>query len=60
MQRCLLIPLITLYSAIRECTLQFGSGGKKKQAANPHARYVGKYEMDGNIIQFALQNDPWF
>ena len=56
MQRGLLIPIFTLY--IVSLTTHFTSAQteRKKQDPNPQARYVGKYGMDGNVIQFALQN----
>jgi hypothetical protein len=56
MQRGLLIPLITLYIVSLTTHLSSAQAERKNQNPNPQARYVGKYEMDGNIIQFALQN----
>jgi hypothetical protein len=56
MQRGSLIPLITLYILSLATHLSSAQAERKKQESNSLARYVGKYEMDGNIIQFALQN----
>ena len=56
MQRGLLITLITFYVLSLEAQPSSAEARRKTQDPNPHARYVGKYEMDGNVIQFALQN----
>jgi len=57
MQRALLIPLITFYVLSVTAQPSPAQSKGKTQDPNPHARYVGKYEMNGNVIQFALQND---
>src|SRR5688572_3777400 len=57
MQRSLLIPLITFYVLSLQAHPSPAQAKRKSQDPNPHARYVGKYEMNGNVIQFALQND---
>ena len=56
MQRGLLISLFTLYVLSLKAQPNSAEAQIKTQDPNPHARYVGKYEMDGNVIQFALQN----
>ena len=56
MQRALLIPLITFYVLFLNAQRSPAQAQRKTQDPNPHARYVGKYEMDGNVIQFTLQN----
>jgi len=56
MQRGLLIPFITFCVLSLKAQLSPAQAEKKTQDPNPHARYVGKYEMDGNVIQFAMQN----
>jgi len=56
MLRGLLIPLITFCIVSLNSHLSSAQAERKKQDPNPQARYVGKYDMDGNIIQFALQN----
>src|SRR5687767_7283752 len=56
MKRCLLILLISItgLSANAQSNSRLS---ERKKAANPDGRFIGKYEMNGNIIQFALQSD---
>jgi hypothetical protein len=56
MKRCFLIVLISItgFSVNAQSTSQLS---ERKKAANPDGRFVGKYEMNGNTIQFALQSD---
>jgi hypothetical protein len=56
MQQGLLISLITVFVLSLQAQPSPAQAKKKSQDPNPHARYVGKYEMNGNVIQFALQN----
>ncbi|HET6541431.1 MAG TPA: hypothetical protein VFG46_13165 [Chryseolinea sp.] len=56
MQRFLLIPLITFCVLSLQAQTSPARAEKKTQDPNPHARYVGKYEMNGSVIQFTLQN----
>ena len=56
MQRSLLILLIMFCSPSLRAQTKHADAESKRTDSNPHARYVGKYEMDGNVIQFALQN----
>src|SRR5438105_2417165 len=53
MQRSLLVIFIMLYGL----SLKAQSNSGKKNETNPNARFVGKYEMDGRAIQFALLNE---
>jgi hypothetical protein len=56
MKRCLLI----LFISITGLSVNAQSNSPlslRKKAASPYGRFVGKYEMNGNIIQFALQSD---
>ena len=56
MQRGLLILIITFYVLSLQAQPSPAQSERKTQDPNPQARYVGKYEMDGHVIQFALQN----
>src|SRR5688572_6170056 len=56
MKRCLLILLISI-TALSVNAQSNSPLSERKRAANPNLRFVGKYEMSGNIIQFALQSD---
>lgn len=51
MQRSLVIVLIMLYGF----SLKGQSHSGKRNEANPNARFVGVYELEGSVIQFALQ-----
>lgn len=56
MQRGLLILLITFFVLALKAQPSSTQAERKSQDPNSYARYVGKYEMNGNAIQFALQN----
>jgi len=55
MKRCLLVLLISIYAP----SVNGQSNSRQpenKKLSTPYSWYVGKYEMNGNIIQFAVQN----
>jgi hypothetical protein len=57
MQRGLFILFITFCVPSLKAQPISDQAERKTRHANPYARYVGKYEMNGNVIQFALQDD---
>jgi hypothetical protein len=56
MQRTLLSMFIIVYALSLKAQTHSDAKVSEKNHVNQHGRFVGKYEMEGTVIQFALQN----